>query len=73
MAKKYRKTREKHNIEFMIIGLFILFAIIISVEQYISWGSFFELKDIHHEMFIVMFLFGALSITLLFLIKKRRR
>lgn len=66
-----KETLKKHKTEFMFVGLFVLLALLISIEQYVSWGSFFEVKDIHHEMFIVMFLFGALIILLLYWIKKR--
>lgn len=64
-------TKKNSRIEFLLVGMFILFAVLISIEQYISWGSFFEYKDIHHEMFIVMFIFGAFSIMLLNILKKR--
>jgi len=62
---------KKYKIEFVIIGIFVSLALLISIEQYVSWGSFFEFKDIHHEMFIVMFLFGAFSIAILYYIKKK--
>ncbi|KKN47250.1 hypothetical protein LCGC14_0664710 [marine sediment metagenome] len=60
----------KYKIEHIFIGLFITFALLISIEQYISYGSFFEFKDVHHEMFIIMFLFGAFVIVLLYYLKR---
>ena len=69
--KQHINKGKSKNIEFWLIIIFILFALLISVEQYISYGSFFEFKDIHHEMFIVMFIFGALSIAILSYLRKR--
>jgi len=74
MVEKRKQNTNKgksKNIEFWLIIIFILFAVLISIEQYVSWGSFFEFKDIHHEMFIVMFIFGALLIAILSYLRKR--
>ena len=75
MAKKTKKKNTKRKpikIEFWLIITFVSLALLISIEQYISWGKFFEFKDIHHEMFIVMFMFGALSVAFLYHIKKQK-
>lgn len=69
--KQNTNKRKFKNIEFWLITIFILIAVLISIEQYVSWGSFFEFKDIHHEMFIVMFIFGALLIAILSYLRKR--
>ena len=71
--KKGKKRNKKYKIGYILIGLFITIGLLISIEQYISWGSFFEFKDVHHEMFIVMFIFGGLSILLYMYILKIKK
>jgi len=50
----------RKQIKVLAISL-VLLAFAISFEQYISWGSFFELKDVlHHEYIITITVFTAL-------------
>lgn len=44
--------------------IFIVFALILMAQQYLFHGVFFELGDIHHETWILMFLFTALMLFL---------
>lgn len=39
--------------------VFLLVALAIGIHQYINWGIFFEVSDIHHELFIAMFGFSG--------------
>lgn len=47
--------------------LLVALAVLIGYHQYVNWGYWFEVKDIHHELFICMFAFSGL--TLLFFSK----
>lgn len=51
--------------------LFFLFAGVISAEQYIRFGKWFEVQDIHHEMFIVTFAFAGIVLLIINLQKRR--
>jgi hypothetical protein len=50
--------------------IFLALAFLIALHQYIYYGSWFELKDVHHELFIAMF--GFAGIVLLWLSQRRR-
>lgn len=39
-------------------------AFLVALHQYLNWGSWFELKDIHHEVFIVALVFGGIMLYL---------
>ena len=41
---------------FLLLGL----AFIVAFHQFIYWGKWFELSDIHHETFMVALVFGAI-------------
>jgi hypothetical protein len=41
----------KHLMTFVMVVFFFIVGIIILLEQYLSYGVFFQLKDIHHETF----------------------
>lgn len=49
--------------------LLLLLAFLISLHQYVLCGEWFEIKDIHHELFIVAFAFSG--VLLLYLRRKR--
>jgi len=49
--------------------LFLAFAFLIALHQYIYWGKWFEFSDIHHETFIFGFIFAGL---VLFLMRGKR-
>lgn len=38
---------------------FFAVAALIMLHQYVTWGVWFEIKDIHHEMFVVAFAFAG--------------
>lgn len=63
-----KKTKQTYLI--FIVFLLIL-ALLISIHQYITWGVFFELNDIHHETFIIALLFGAILTYILLIINKK--
>ena len=44
---------------------FVGIAVAIAVHQYLTWGKLFEWSDLHHETFIVAFLFGAVVLWLI--------
>jgi len=46
----------------------IVLAIVVALHQYINWGVWFELHEVHHESFIIALLFGAI---VLLSVKKR--
>lgn len=61
--------RKIQLIAFSIICFGISF--IIMLDQYVNWGTWFEIYDIHHELFIVTFLIlGISSLVMLGLNKK---
>jgi len=35
--------------------VFVIIAIIIALHQFIVWGYWFELEDLHHETWMIMF------------------
>ena len=40
-------------------------AFLIALHQYLNWETWFEMRDVHHELFIAMFGFaGALLLYL---------
>jgi hypothetical protein len=47
---------------FRILGIiFIIFAIIIAIHQFIYYDVWFEIEELHHETWMIMFAFaGAL-------------
>jgi len=42
------------------LWLFAL-AFLVALHQYVNWGAWFELKDIHHELFIVALIFAGVA------------
>lgn len=51
----------------------ILLGALVSLHQFIFWGSFFEFKDIHHELFIVTLIFAGIIVLLVTKQKRRRK
>ena len=43
----------------ILAGLFILIAVAISVHQFMMGWPFFQMSDLHHETWIVMFGFAG--------------
>jgi len=43
-------------------SLLIIVGLLFLVEQWFSWGTFFEFTDIHHETFAIAFFAGAVAI-----------
>jgi len=37
--------------------LFFALAFLVALHQFIYWNTWFDLKDVHHETFIVAFVF----------------
>jgi len=58
------------NIFLTVIIFLLILALIISAEQYIRCGSFFQFSDIHHETFIIALLFGAILTYILYFLLK---
>ncbi len=57
-----------------IAVFFLIAAGLISLDLYLNWGSFFDIADVHHETWIVVFIFGAIILWAVgFSQKKRRR
>jgi len=45
---------------FKLLGLlFVFIASLIAVHQFIGWGYWFELEDLHHETWMIMFGFAG--------------
>ena len=44
---------------------FLFLSFLIAFHQYIGIGSFWEMKDVHHELFIAMFGFSGILLYLL--------
>ena len=49
----------------ILAGLFIIIAIVISVHQYMMGYPFFQMDDLHHESWIVMFAFAGVVVLAL--------
>jgi len=49
----------------LLAVLFLVLAFIIALHQYVHYGVWFELKDVHHELFIATFGFAGLLLLLL--------
>lgn len=41
-------------------SILAIIALLVIIHQYIFYGVWFEIEDIHHEVFIIALLFGAL-------------
>ena len=61
--------KEKHRIDFILVVYFISLGLLFSIEQYFRCGSFFQIKDLNHETFIVASLFGAFTILISWITK----
>jgi len=49
-----------------ILGITLLIiAIIIACHQFIVWDVWFEIPDLHHETWIIMFAFAGLVLLLI--------
>ena len=50
---------------------YVLFAVafLIALEQYVSWGEWFTIGQLHHETFVVTFAFAGM--LLLYLNQRR--
>jgi hypothetical protein len=53
-----------------LVYILISLAVLVSLHQYIFYGKWFELKDIHHETFMVALLFSAI---ILYFLKVRKK
>ena len=61
---------KKKTIRIMALMSFLL-AVVIAWHQYATWGTVFELSDVHHETFVVAF--AVAGITFLYMAAKWRR
>ena len=62
--------RDKRNL--VPLFLFVV-AFLVGLHQFLVWGYWFELRDIHHETFVITLAFaGLVSFWLLNLRGKRR-
>ncbi len=43
----------KHLIAIVLVAFFFIVGIIILLEQYLSYGVWFQVKDVHHETFAI--------------------
>jgi len=43
----------KHLIATVFVAFFLIVGIIILLEQYLSYGVWFQVKDVHHETFAI--------------------
>jgi len=44
---------KKHVLSISLATFFFVLGIIILLEQYLNWGVWFQLEDIHHETFVL--------------------
>jgi hypothetical protein len=51
--------------------LLLLLAFLVALHQYLNYGVWFEMKDVHHELFIATFAFAGF--LLLWLSGRRER
>jgi len=50
----------------LILGIiFFIIAIVILCHQFIYWNVWFELEDLHHETWMIMFAFSGLVLILM--------
>jgi len=49
--------------------MLLLLAFLMALHQYLMFGSWFELKDVHHEAFILAF--GFAGILLMYVSRRR--
>ena len=52
-----------------MIVILIVIAVAVAYHQFVNFGVWFQIEDIHHELFISAALFGA---ALLYAVKKRK-
>jgi len=50
----------------MLAYALIALASLVALHQYINWGCWFEIEDIHHETFIASLIFGAVTLFIYF-------
>jgi len=43
----------EHLIAIVLVAFFFIVGIIILLEQYLSYGVWFQVKDVHHETFAI--------------------
>lgn len=51
----------KRKVE-LVAGICILLAVLVGIHQHANYGLWFDLKDIHHETFIVALVSFAVGI-----------
>lgn len=56
-----------------LVYLMLLVAFLILLHQYLNWGVWFEIRDVHHETFAVAAFTLAVGIWLGSLCEKRRK
>ena len=54
------------NIMKILAVALIVIAIAIAVHQFIYWGYWFEIEDLHHETWMIMFGFSGLLLFAIF-------
>jgi hypothetical protein len=59
------KKNDYKTFEAGLIYVFLFFAFFLILHQLVFWGKLFELEEIHHETWIIMFLFAAFIIFVL--------
>jgi uncharacterized membrane protein YidH (DUF202 family) len=46
----------------MLAAFLIILGFLVSFHQYLNYGTWFEIKDIHHELFTVALIFAGVII-----------
>jgi len=48
----------------IVVAILLIFAFLVALHQFIYWQTWFSVKDIHHETFVVALTCLALGILL---------
>jgi hypothetical protein len=54
----------------ILVGFFFIIGVVILLEQYLNYGVWFELKDIHHETFALASFALAIGIIIGYIVPK---
>jgi len=47
---------------YVLVGFFLLLSFAVSLHQFVVWGKWFQLEDLHHETWILVCLAAALGV-----------
>jgi hypothetical protein len=63
----------KLNISFLFCALSIFAGFLVMLHQKLTWGKWFEIEDLHHETFVLIFFAFALGIFFNFMISRNSK